>query len=207
MSCTHTVCPIYILYVLYAYCMSCTHTACPVHIQYVLYTYSMSCIHTVCPIDILYVLYTYCMSYTHTVCPVHIQYVLYTCSTSSLSLPTHFIYGHFSLKFWRALDLSWACALLRLVQSRGIVSVFYVLLTVHLITIFANNQLDAQFFSLYLFIPILCMLPTTKCSSSGESVVSLRPLVYGICHSVTYTRGRIDTFGSPDDEHLVARNI
>jgi len=24
---------------------------------------------------------------------------------------------------------------------------------------------------------------------------------------VTYTRGRIDTIGSPDDEHLVARNM
>ena len=31
----------------------------------------------------------------------------------------------------------------------------------------------------------------------------------GICHlhRVTYTRGRIDTIDSPDDEHLVARNI
>ena len=34
-------------------------------------------------------------------------------------------------------------------------SFFYILLTVHLIKIFVNNQLDAQFFSLYLFIPIL----------------------------------------------------
>jgi len=32
---------------------------------------------------------------------------------------------------------------------------FYVLLTVHLITVFVNNQLDAQYFFLYLFIPIL----------------------------------------------------
>jgi len=26
-------------------------------------------------------------------------------------------------------------------------------------------------------------------------------------HTVTYTRGRIDTIDSPDDEHLVARNM
>jgi len=26
-------------------------------------------------------------------------------------------------------------------------------------------------------------------------------------HAVTYTRGRIDTNDSPDDEHLVARNL
>jgi len=55
---------------------------------------------------------------------------------------------------------------------------FYVLLTVHLITIFVNNQLDAQFFFLYLFIPILYMFRVTKCSSSGESIVSTRPLAY-----------------------------
>ena len=34
---------------------------------------------------------------------------------------------------------------------------FYVSLTVQLIAIFVNNQLDAQFIFLYLFIPILCM--------------------------------------------------
>jgi len=55
---------------------------------------------------------------------------------------------------------------------------FYVLLTAHLITFFANNQVDAQFFLVYLFIPILHMFRATRCSSSGESVVSIRPLVY-----------------------------
>ena len=59
------------------------------------------------------------------------------------------------------------------------IRLFYVLLTVHLITIFVNNQLDAQFLFLYLFIPILYMF-RTRCSSSGESIVSIRPLV---CHS------------------------
>jgi len=56
--------------------------------------------------------------------------------------------------------------------------VFYVLLTMHPITILVNNQLDAQFFFSYLFIPILYMFRATKCSLSGESVVSIRPLVY-----------------------------
>ena len=55
--------------------------------------------------------------------------------------------------------------------------VFYVLLTVHLITVFVNNQLDAQFFFFYLFTAILYMFHATKCSSSGESVVSIRPPV------------------------------
>jgi len=36
------------------------------------------------------------------------------------------------------------------------------------ISFFVNNQLDAQVFFLYLFIPILYMFRTTKCSSSGE---------------------------------------
>ena len=56
--------------------------------------------------------------------------------------------------------------------------VFYVLLTVHLTTVLGNNQLDAQFFVLYLFIPVLNMFRAIKCSSSGESIVSIRPLVY-----------------------------
>ena len=43
-----------------------------------------------------------------------------------------------------------------------------------------NNQLDAQFFFLYLFIPILYMFRATKCSSSGESVVSIGAVVYVI---------------------------
>ena len=30
---------------------------------------------------------------------------------------------------------------------------------------------------------------------------------HGHLHTVTYTRGRIDTVGSPDDENLVARNM
>ena len=44
--------------------------------------------------------------------------------------------------------------------------------------IFVNNQLDAQFFFLYLFTPILYIFRVTKCSPSGESIVSIRPLVY-----------------------------
>jgi len=49
---------------------------------------------------------------------------------------------------------------------------------VHLITVFVNNLLDAQFFFLYLFIPILYMFRATKFSSSGDSIVSIRPLEY-----------------------------
>jgi len=56
-------------------------------------------------------------------------------------------------------------------------SLFCVLLTVHLITIFDNNQLDAQLFFLYLFIPILYMFRAAKCPSSGESILYKRPLV------------------------------
>jgi len=44
--------------------------------------------------------------------------------------------------------------------------------------IFANNQLDAEFFFLYLFISILYKFRATMYSSSGESIVSIRPLVY-----------------------------
>ena len=54
----------------------------------------------------------------------------------------------------------------------------YVLLTVHLITVFVNIQLDAQFIFLYFFIPLLYMFRATNCSSSGESIISIRPLAY-----------------------------
>ena len=45
-------------------------------------------------------------------------------------------------------------------------------------TFLLNNQLEAQFFFLYLFFPILYMFRATKRWSSGESIVSIRPLVY-----------------------------
>jgi hypothetical protein len=54
---------------------------------------------------------------------------------------------------------------------------FYILVTVNLGTILINNQPDAQF-RLYIFISILYMFRVTLCSSSGESIVSIQPLVY-----------------------------
>ena len=99
--------------------------------------------------------------------------------------------------------------------------------------ILVNNQLDAQFFP-YMFISILYMFRATMCSSSGESVCinatfdichSMQVTVWyagmdrtpccsihtcipiGHLHRVTYTKCCIDTTDSPDDEHMVARNI
>ena len=74
-----------------------------------------------------------------------------------------------------------------------------------------------------MFIPILCMFRAPTCSSSGETIVSIRHLVYvtlcrwpsgmqacipdGHTRRVTYTRCRIDTIDSLDDEHMGARNM
>ena len=74
--------------------------------------------------------------------------------------------------------ISCLCASSRCVKKISNDSEFYVLLTVHLMTILVNNQPDAQNFFLYLFIPIPYMFRATKRSSSGESIVSIRPLVY-----------------------------
>jgi len=72
----------------------------------------------------------------------------------------------------------------------------------------------------YVFRPIMC-------PSSGELTISMRYLVYtyvtlcgrpsgiqvGTCipddclHRLTYTMYRIDTVNSPDDSHMVARNM
>ena len=70
-----------------------------------------------------------------------------------------------------------------------------------------------------MFISILYMFRATMCSSSGELTVSMRYLVYvtlcdrlvhepgGRPHRVTYTRYRIDIVNSPEDGHMVARNM
>jgi len=75
-----------------------------------------------------------------------------------------------------------------------------------------------------MFISILYMFRAFKCSSSGDSIESIRYLVYVTLTvwyagldvlskpayqtvRVTYTRYRIDRIESPDDEHMVARNM
>ena len=83
-----------------------------------------------------------------------------------------------------------------------------------------------------MFISILYMFRATMCSSSGESVVSIRRrhmslyvgdrvvcryksnccsihtcILHGHLRRVTNARRRIDTTDSPDDEQMVARNM
>jgi len=53
---------------------------------------------------------------------------------------------------------------------------------------FVNNQHDAQLFFLYMFIPILYMFRATMCSSSGQSIVSIRPLVYVTLETVEWPK-------------------
>jgi hypothetical protein len=100
----------------------------------------------------------------------------------------------------------------------------YVLFFMHLSIIFVNNQLDAQFFFMYVYFYYLHV--------SGSHVPIIRRINFinttsGICHSVqmtvwcagvhtctpndhlyrvTYTRC-IDTINSPDDGHMAARNM
>jgi len=59
----------------------------------------------------------------------------------------------------------------------------------HLITFFVKKtNLRAQFFFLSLFIPILYMFRATKCSSSGQSIVSIRPLIYVTLQTVEWSK-------------------
>ena len=87
---------------------------------------------------------------------------------------------------------------------------FYVLLTVHLGIILVNNQLEAQFFSVYVY------FDTLHVSSNHVLIISLLRrygcsihtcIADGHLHIVTYARCRIDTIDSPDDVHMVARNM
>ena len=83
-----------------------------------------------------------------------------------------------------------------------------------------NNQLDAQFFFLYLFIPILYMFRAISAHHQESQLYqyNLRymSLYVGngvVCrshrhlHRVTYTRGCINTIDTPDDENLIAQNM
>jgi hypothetical protein len=63
-----------------------------------------------------------------------------------------------------------------LIFSTNLSETFYISLTVHLGIILVNNQLGALF-SMYLLISLLYVFRSTQCSSSGESIVSIRHLV------------------------------
>jgi len=64
----------------------------------------------------------------------------------------------------------------------------------------ANDQLDAQFFFMYLF-------QFSACFEQPRAHHQENQLYQYNKHGVTYTRGCIDTIYSPDAEHEVARNV
>jgi hypothetical protein len=64
--------------------------------------------------------------------------------------------------------------------------------------VLVNDELDAQFFS-YMVIPVLYMFRAPLCSSSKESIASIRRLVYvTLCrwHKHNYTGGRVTKYMS-----------
>jgi len=77
-------------------------------------------------------------------------------------------------------------------------------------------------FSYFVFFSFLYMFRANMCPSSGEITVSMRHLVFvtlcgwlsvlkcanqTVIHTVTNIKCRIDTVISPDDGHIVARNM
>ena len=92
--------------------------------------------------------------------------------------------------------------------------------------ILLNDQLDAQFFFVYVYFSSLrissiqvLIIRSFNCINTISGVFHSDRLVCrfgrsvetcipdGYLHRVTYTRYRIDTIQSPDDEHLNARNM
>jgi hypothetical protein len=93
----------------------------------------------------------------------------------------------------------------KVMKSPTNLTAFYVLLSVHLSIILVNDQLDAQFFFLYVYFNSLHV--------SSNLVRIIRRIncinTSGMCHSawVTHRRCCIDTIDSADDEQDVARNM
>ena len=88
-----------------------------------------------------------------------------------------------------------------------------------------NDQLDAQFFSIYLFQFATCF-EQSRVHHQENQLYQYNLWYMSLCvgdrfvyrsernytrnghrHKVTYIRGLIDTIDSPDDEHRVARNM
>jgi len=102
---------------------------------------------------------------------------------------------------------------------------FYVLLTVHLGSSLVNNQLNAQYFFVYIYSNFLHVSNTPlliirriSCSittSVGDRLVCRfgwngtdgTCTIDGHLHRVTYTRSRINTIDSPDDEQRGGGNM
>jgi hypothetical protein len=86
---------------------------------------------------------------------------------------------------------------------------FYVLLTVHLGIILVYNQLDPLFFFMYVY------LYSLHVSGSHVSIMRINGIncliqtctLNGHLFTVIYTRCRIDTINSPDDENMAAQNM
>jgi hypothetical protein len=97
-----------------------------------------------------------------------------------------------------------------------------------LVVFLVNDQIDAQFFSMYLFQFSICFEQPRAhhqenqfnqyklCYMSlcvGDRFVCRSGSSFPTCtrkgrrHRVTYTRGCIDKIDSPDDEHEVARKV
>jgi hypothetical protein len=93
-------------------------------------------------------------------------------------------------------------------------SQIYVLLTVHLVKISVNNQLDAQFVIIYVYfysvhvsdsyVPIIRKISPVRYAGL-EEIQSCIP--DGYLPTVTYTKCRIDTVNSPDDGHIAVQNV
>ena len=90
-----------------------------------------------------------------------------------------------------------------LLEHDNLLDIFYVLLTVHLGIILVNNQLEAQFFFLYVYFDSLHVLSNPVLIIRRINSSFLTCILDGHLHRVTYTRC-IDTTDSPGDEHRVA---
>jgi hypothetical protein len=95
----------------------------------------------------------------------------------------------------------------------------------YVLEVFVNNQLEAQFFFIYVYfyslhvsgshVPIIRRI---NCINTSGICRSVQMVVWcadldetctptGHLYRVTYTRCRIDIINSPDDGHMAARNM
>ena len=149
-------------------------------------------------------------------------------SHGSLQLPRHPVTAVFGTVIKETSCILNVILRQRIKTKKTVRNVEYMAAGKYNVEIFVNNQLDAQFFFMYVYfyslhvsgshVPIIrrinCINTTSGVCRSVYMTVQCEGLdkiqtctLNGHLYRVTYTRYRIDIINSPDDGHMAVRNM